>query len=119
MARLNTLCSNQEIQILRDQKKNTQLKKVKGIISQPSGIENMMLLFKHAIDSITTYGDHPALPKVEDVIGKPLSPYAVTKYVKTSCTPRSLHGTTGSRVSDYVISMYSERGRIQMERMLL
>ena len=31
--------------------------------------------------SSSTYGDHPALPKVEDVIGKPLSPYAVTKYV--------------------------------------
>lgn len=30
--------------------------------------------------SSSTYGDHPALPKVEDVIGKPLSPYAVTKY---------------------------------------
>jgi UDP-N-acetylglucosamine 4-epimerase len=29
--------------------------------------------------SSSTYGDHPALPKVEDVIGKPLSPYAVTK----------------------------------------
>ncbi len=31
--------------------------------------------------SSSTYGDHPALPKVEDQIGKPLSPYAVTKYV--------------------------------------
>ena len=31
--------------------------------------------------SSSTYGDHPALPKVEDLIGKPLSPYAVTKYV--------------------------------------
>lgn len=31
--------------------------------------------------SSSTYGDSPALPKVEDVIGKPLSPYAVTKYV--------------------------------------
>lgn len=31
--------------------------------------------------SSSTYGDHPALPKVEDRIGKPLSPYAVTKYV--------------------------------------
>jgi UDP-N-acetylglucosamine/UDP-N-acetylgalactosamine 4-epimerase len=31
--------------------------------------------------SSSTYGDHPALPKVEDKIGKPLSPYAVTKYV--------------------------------------
>lgn len=31
--------------------------------------------------SSSTYGDHPALPKVEDQIGNPLSPYAVTKYV--------------------------------------
>ena len=31
--------------------------------------------------SSSTYGDHPALPKVEDTIGSPLSPYAVTKYV--------------------------------------
>ena len=31
--------------------------------------------------SSSTYGDHPGLPKFEDVIGKPLSPYAVTKYV--------------------------------------
>lgn len=31
--------------------------------------------------SSSTYGDHEALPKVEDTIGKPLSPYAVTKYV--------------------------------------
>lgn len=31
--------------------------------------------------SSSTYGDHPGLPKVEDVIGEPLSPYAVTKYV--------------------------------------
>jgi len=31
--------------------------------------------------SSSTYGDHPDLPKVEDVIGNPLSPYAVTKYV--------------------------------------
>jgi len=31
--------------------------------------------------SSSTYGDHPALPKVEDTIGKPLSPYAVTKLV--------------------------------------
>ncbi len=31
--------------------------------------------------SSSTYGDHPGLPKVEDVIGKPLSPYAITKYV--------------------------------------
>lgn len=31
--------------------------------------------------SSSTYGDHPDLPKVEDKIGNPLSPYAVTKYV--------------------------------------
>ncbi len=31
--------------------------------------------------SSSTYGDHPDLPKVEDNIGRPLSPYAVTKYV--------------------------------------
>jgi len=31
--------------------------------------------------SSSTYGDHPGLPKVEDVIGRPLSPYAVTKYL--------------------------------------
>jgi UDP-N-acetylglucosamine 4-epimerase len=31
--------------------------------------------------SSSTYGDHPGLPKIEDTIGNPLSPYAVTKYV--------------------------------------
>ncbi len=31
--------------------------------------------------SSSTYGDHPDLPKREDIIGKPLSPYAVTKYL--------------------------------------
>lgn len=36
--------------------------------------------FTYAASS-STYGDHPGLPKVEDVIGRPLSPYAVTKYV--------------------------------------
>ena len=36
--------------------------------------------FTYAASS-STYGDHPDLPKVEDKIGNPLSPYAVTKYV--------------------------------------
>ena len=36
--------------------------------------------FTYAASS-STYGDHPSLPKVEEYIGKPLSPYAVTKYV--------------------------------------
>ncbi|MBS1231771.1 MAG: NAD-dependent epimerase/dehydratase family protein [Bacteroidetes bacterium] len=31
--------------------------------------------------SSSTYGDHPDLPKVEEKIGKPLSPYGITKYV--------------------------------------
>lgn len=38
------------------------------------GIERIILAF-----SSSTYGDHPDLPKVENTIGKPLSPYAVTK----------------------------------------
>ena len=36
--------------------------------------------FTYAASS-STYGDHPALPKVEENIGNPLSPYAVTKYL--------------------------------------
>lgn len=36
--------------------------------------------FTYAASS-STYGDHPALPKLEENIGNPLSPYAVTKYV--------------------------------------
>lgn len=53
-----------------------------------SGFLNMLTAARDAeVSSFTyaasssTYGDHPALPKVEDNIGKPLSPYAVTKYV--------------------------------------
>lgn len=36
--------------------------------------------FTYAASS-STYGDHPDLPKIEEKIGNPLSPYAVTKYV--------------------------------------
>lgn len=36
--------------------------------------------FTYAASS-STYGDHPALPKIEENIGQPLSPYAVTKFV--------------------------------------
>lgn len=53
-----------------------------------SGYLNMLVAARDAqVSSFTyaasssTYGDHPALPKVEDAIGNPLSPYAVTKYV--------------------------------------
>lgn len=42
--------------------------------------DSKALSFTYAASS-STYGDHPALPKVEANIGKPLSPYAVTKYV--------------------------------------
>ena len=42
--------------------------------------ESNVKSFTYAASS-SPYGDHPALPKVEDYIGNPLSPYAVTKYV--------------------------------------
>lgn len=53
-----------------------------------SGFLNMLVAARDAgVKSFTyaasssTYGDHPGLPKIEHTIGKPLSPYAVTKYV--------------------------------------
>ena len=53
-----------------------------------SGFLNMLVAARDAgvkrfmyAASSSTYGDSKSLPKVEDVIGKPLSPYAVTKYV--------------------------------------
>jgi UDP-N-acetylglucosamine 4-epimerase len=54
-----------------------------------SGFLNMMIALKDSptvkrmmyAASSSTYGDSKVLPKVEDTIGKPLSPYAVTKYV--------------------------------------
>jgi UDP-N-acetylglucosamine 4-epimerase len=46
------------------------------VAARDAGVER----FVYAASS-STYGDHPALPKVESVIGRPLSPYAVTKYV--------------------------------------
>lgn len=56
--------------------------------SNVAGFLNMLVAARDAgvarfvyAASSSTYGDHPALPKVEDAIGKPLSPYAVTKYV--------------------------------------
>lgn len=42
--------------------------------------EEKVTSFTYAASS-STYGDHPALPKIEHNIGNPLSPYAVTKYV--------------------------------------
>jgi UDP-N-acetylglucosamine 4-epimerase len=56
--------------------------------SNIDGFLNMLVAAKEAkvkrfvyASSGAVYGDHPGLPKVEDVIGKPLSPYAVTKCV--------------------------------------
>jgi UDP-N-acetylglucosamine 4-epimerase len=56
--------------------------------SNVSGFLNMLVAARNSnvkrfvyAASSSTYGDHPSLPKVEDHIGKPLSPYAVTKYV--------------------------------------
>lgn len=53
-----------------------------------SGFLNMLVAARDAkahsftyAASSSSYGDHPALPKVEENIGNPLSPYAVTKYV--------------------------------------
>ncbi len=53
-----------------------------------SGFLNMLVAAKDAgvsrfvyAASSSTYGDHPGLPKIEEEIGNPLSPYAVTKYV--------------------------------------
>ena len=53
-----------------------------------SGFLNMLVAARDAnvisftyAASSSTYGDHPSLPKVEENIGNPLSPYAVTKYV--------------------------------------
>jgi UDP-N-acetylglucosamine 4-epimerase len=45
--------------------------------------------------SSSTYGDHPGLPKIEDKIGNPLSPYAITKYVN------ELYASVFSRVYDF------------------
>ncbi len=61
------------------------------ITTNAVNIEGTLNIFKAAVEnkvkrvvfaaSSSTYGDSLGLPKVEDVIGKPLSPYAVTKYV--------------------------------------
>lgn len=67
-----------------------------------TGFLNMLTAAKNAgVDSFvyaassSTYGDHPGLPKVEDTIGHPLSPYAVTKYVD------ELYADVFARVYDF------------------
>lgn len=54
---------------------------VTGFVNMLEAARNARVVsFTYAASS-STYGDHPDLPKVEDKIGNPLSPYAVTKYV--------------------------------------
>jgi UDP-N-acetylglucosamine 4-epimerase len=67
-----------------------------------SGFLNILLAARDAgvkrmvyAASSSTYGDHPGLPKEEDKIGNPLSPYAVTKYVN------ELYAQVFSRVYDF------------------
>ena len=60
------------------------------VASRDANVEN----FVYAASS-STYGDHPGLPKVEDRIGNPLSPYAVTKYVN------ELYASVFSRTYDF------------------
>ena len=67
-----------------------------------SGFLNMLVAARDAgvkrmvyAASSSTYGDHPGLPKVEDKIGKPLSPYAITKYVN------ELYGDVFSKTYDF------------------
>ena len=67
-----------------------------------SGFLNMLVAARDArvkqfvyAASSSTYGDHPGLPKEEDKIGKPLSPYAVTKLVN------ELYGEVFSRVYNF------------------
>jgi UDP-N-acetylglucosamine 4-epimerase len=67
-----------------------------------SGFLNMLVAARDAgvkrmvyAASSSTYGDHPGLPKVEDKIGNPLSPYAFTKYVN------ELYAQVFSRTYDF------------------
>lgn len=61
-----------------------------------SSVEANVKRFVYAASS-STYGDHKALPKVENKIGNPLSPYAITKYVN------ELYGNNFSKIYDLEI----------------
>jgi UDP-N-acetylglucosamine 4-epimerase len=60
---------------------NTNANNVTGTINLFTAAKNAGVKRIVYAASSSTYGDSPSLPKVEDVIGKPLSPYAVSKYV--------------------------------------
>ncbi|MYM62014.1 SDR family oxidoreductase [Pseudomaricurvus sp. HS19] len=60
---------------------NTNSVNIDGFVNMLEAVRHKgVSRFVYAASS-STYGDHPGLPKVEDQIGRPLSPYAVTKYV--------------------------------------
>jgi UDP-N-acetylglucosamine 4-epimerase len=60
---------------------NTNQSNIDGFLNMlVAAREANVMRFVYAASS-STYGDHPSLPRVEDTIGNPLSPYAVTKLV--------------------------------------
>ena len=74
---------------------NTNASNVTGFLNMlEAAKEENVANFVYAASS-STYGDHPDLPKVEDKIGNPLSPYAVTKYVN------ELYSDVFSRTYDF------------------
>jgi len=78
------------------------------VASRDAGVKR----FVYAASS-STYGDHPALPKVEDRIGRPLSPYAVSKYVN-ELYAGVFQRTYGLESSAYATSTSSAADRIRM-----
>lgn len=54
---------------------------ISGFLNMLTAARDAKVLRMVYAASSSTYGDHPGLPKVEDQIGNPLSPYAVTKLV--------------------------------------
>jgi len=60
---------------------NTNANNIDGFVNMLVAVRDAgVKRFVYAASS-STYGDHPTLPKVVDIVGRPLSPYAVTKYV--------------------------------------
>lgn len=73
----------------------TNLANITGFLNVIDAAKNERVKsFTYAASS-STYGDHEALPKVEGVIGRPMSPYAVTKYVN------ELYADVYSRIYDF------------------
>lgn len=60
---------------------NTNNANINGFLNMLETAKNMNIKSFVYASSSSTYGDHKALPKKEEIIGKPLNPYAITKYV--------------------------------------